>query len=273
MKKTNLFYTTLWITLGAGLMLSANSFAMIDEEPKWERCAMERQHRQINPIRNFINSDISDEEKEELKTAMQAHREEGKKLFEAFKEAKDTGEDTADLEEELKAHKIAMLDIFDDYIAEDKTDDWVEFKAEAAENWVQMKGRMKDRMKNMMKWGQKGPMMGIRNFIDPDLTDEEKEELKAVMQAHKEEMKTLFESIRDAKEAGKDTTDLEAQIQENMIDGLSILDDYIAEDKVDDWKEYKEKTARMIAEGPKNRVRPNSNMRRNHNNFQGQGRR
>gem|GEM_PF-1462694 len=112
-------------------------------------------------------------------------------------------------------------------------------------------------------------MMGVRSFINPDLTDEEKEEMKADMDTQKEEMKSLFESIRDAKKAGEDTTELEAQIQENMIEGLSILDRYIDEEKTEKWEEYKDKMVETIENKSKTRVRPDANMRRGSEEFQG----
>ena len=84
MKKTKLIYTTLWVVLGAGFMISSGSFAMQKTE-NWEgrvRSWIER--RSPNPLRNFINPDLTDEEKETLKEAVKVYHEEWKELFEVY---------------------------------------------------------------------------------------------------------------------------------------------------------------------------------------------
>jgi len=270
MKKTNLVYTTLWIALGVGIMISGNSFAMqwpnlLENESKdW----IERSRRQV-PIKNFINKDLTTEEKEELKLTLKDYLKKGKWLFWEFQETKIAGEDTTELESQIKDYKMEIFDILDNYVDPDKSEEWTSFKVKMKERiWkglmntmkkfkMKNSGMMKQRMDrdDMMKSKMEKPgmmrqkmdrddmmknkMMEFQKFIDPNLTDEEKKELKEAMSANKGKLKAVFESMREIKESNWDLTSYYGQIQELMIDGLDIMDDYIDEDKQVEWEEYK----------------------------------
>lgn len=261
MKKTAIITSILWATLIWALGLAPSTFASETGESQRPTWTMNMTQDSIVSfinmtvrvdIKQYLDADMTDEEREELQAAIKAHMEESQELRKSIREAVTNWEDTDDLEDEYFDHLKEGLDMFDNYIADDMEDEWEDVKSDYLENieeaevFRQENKEDREGIREGFQWIKDNWLSfyedngKIKDYLDADLSDEEKEELLELKKEWLEEIKEIMVSIKEAKENGDDVADLLEELIDAKKDSLDALDPYIADDMEDKWKVFKD---------------------------------
>ncbi len=270
MKKSTLITTLVSICLISAIGFTSSTFAMHVGVPVHTKKvfgpSIKNPHKLVKfmhkiikmDISSFLKEDMTDEEKNELQNAVKKNMEESKEIREEIRRANIDGEDISDLVDKYVEHQIAGLDLFDKYIDETKANEWEkvkadyeedirnnsEFRMDIKENRDQIRGNRKSIKENWKKFFDENGK--IRDFLKSDLTEEENNELKEIRRTHFKKLQEIRKEIIEAYKNWEDIEKLEDQFAEEEKSALDVLDDYIDEDKTDEWEEYKKNYASCI---------------------------